>query len=301
MTTDRVDPLGAARRDLLARFELTDADFDAHGERYPAWTLLLLPSFGHELFLRASSEERGPEVRLVTLQCNIGHWLGFTLEDHLRASINHTPRPPPGVLHDARERCDDARWKRFVDAMTALDAPSLDDVRQLGLDGCFGFATAVESPTRRGAFSAWSPRDDSPHGRFWSEMLDLARQTLLDERSQRTLDLVGGDAVSLIEGHTPIIRVGRPLYDRPVRSLQALLDGLGGGRAVVDLRPLARSGHLAKRGLSELRWPAEVMWVVPPELSEIVTPMLDESRCVSSLDEAWERLRPLLEVTSTSR
>ncbi|MFO0648066.1 MAG: hypothetical protein U0326_17640 [Polyangiales bacterium] len=291
MTTAHVDVFDAAKTDLLARFELRAEDFEAHGARYPAWTLLLLPAFGHELFLRASMEEGGPEVRLVTLQTNIGRWLGFTLDDHLRASIRKEPRPPPGVLHDVRERCDDDRWTRFFEAMTALDAPSLGDVKQLGLDGCYGFATAVESPSRRGAFEAWSPRDETPQARFWDAMLELARQTLLDERSQRTLDLVGGDAVSCIEGDTPILRVGRPLYDRPVKSLQALLDGLGGRRAVVDLRPLAPCGAGAGRGISEVRWPAEVLWVVPPELGALLTPMLDARRCVASLDEAWARLR----------
>ncbi len=291
MTTANVDVLGAARAELLARFELTAEDFEAHSERYPAWTLLLLPAFGHEVLLRASMEEGGPEVRIVTLQINVGHWLGFTLDDHLRATIRGDPRPPPGVLHDVRERCDDDRWARFAGEMSALEAPSLGDARQLGIDGCYGFATAVESPTRRGAFEAWSPRDGTPQSRFWEAMLGLARQTLLDERSQRTLDLVGGDAVSLIEGDTPIIRVGSVLYDRVVTRLQAMLDGLGGRRAVVDLRPLAPRGPGARKGISDVRWPEDALWVVPPELGELVTPMLDASRCVASLDEAWARLR----------
>lgn len=290
MSAEGPDLFEAARCDLVTRFELRDDDFDAREGRFPAFTLLLMPSFGHELFLRASVEAGGAEVRLVTLQTNVGGWLGFTLESHLYASIRGEARPPNGCRYDVRERCEPARWARFVESMTALDASTLADLPVHGLDGCFGFATAIASPTRRGAFKAWSPRD-TPQARFWDAMLDLARQTLLDERSQHTLDLVGGDAVCLIEGDTPILRVGTPLYDRSRVKLQSLLDGLGGRRALVDLSPLARWGGLATRNVSAVRWPAEVLWVVPPALEAALTPMLDGGRCVSSLDEAWGRLR----------
>lgn len=290
MATDPYAFLTTARADLLARFELRAEDFDARGGHYPAWTLLLLPSFGHEVFLRASRDADGPAVRLVTLQTSLGHWLGFTLEAHLYATIRGTPRPPPGVRYDVRERCDEARWSCFAEEMAALDAPALGDVRPLGLDGCTGFATAVESPTRRGAFKAWSPAGGSPHGRFWEALLGLARQTLLDERSQRTLDLVGGDAIACIEGATPIVRVGRPLTDLAAARLQATLDGLGGRRALVDLRPLAPCGPIAERYMEALRWPAEVLWVVPPVLVRHLARYLDAGRCVASLEEASARL-----------
>ena len=154
-----------------------------------------------------------------------------------------------------------------------------------------GTQPCVFNPAGANANLSSGLNEETTQARFWDAMLELARQTLLDERSQRTLDLVGGDAVSCIEGDTPILRVGRPLYDRPVKSLQALLDGLGGRRAVVDLRPLAPCGAGAGRGISEVRWPAEVLWVVPPELGALLTPMLDARRCVASLDEAWARLR----------
>jgi hypothetical protein len=291
MSTERPDLFEAARRDLVTCFELRDDDFDAREGRFPAFTLLLMPSFGHELFLRASAEAGGAEVRLVTLQTNIGGALGFTLSDHLYASIRGGARPPNGCLHDVRERCESARWARFVEAMNALDATTLADLPVHGLDGCFGFATAITSPTQRGAFKAWSPREGSPQARFWDAMLDLARQTLLDERSQHTLDLVGGDAVCLIEGDTPILRVGMPLVDRSRVKLQSLLDGLGGRRALVDLSPLAGSGGLATRNVAAVRWPAEVLWLVPAALEAALTPMLDGARCVSSLEEAWARLR----------
>lgn len=290
MTTAPYDFLQTARADLLARFELRAEDFEARDGPYPAWTLLLLPSFGHELFLRASRDADGPAVRLVTLQTNLGHWLGFTLEAHLYATIRGTERPPPGVRHDVRERCDDARWAAFAAAMAALDAPALGDLRTLGVDGCIGFATAAESPARRGAFQAWSPRAESPHGRFWEAMLGLARQTLLDERSQRALDLVGGDSVACIEGATPIVRVGRPLTDPAAARLQGVLDGLGGRRALVDLRPLAPHVPLVGRCMATVRWPAEVLWVVPPEVAALVGRHLDAARCVASLEEAAARL-----------
>lgn len=285
MPPDRADPFAAARAELVARFELRDDDFTARDGLRPAWTLMLLPSFGHELFLRASREAGGPEVRLVTLQTSLGASLGFSLERHLYASIRGEPRPPHGALHDARERCDDARWRRFEADLRALNVSALGDLPLLGIDGTYGFATADEASGRRRAFRAWSPSAGTPQRRFWDAMLGLARQTLLDERSQRTLDLASDDAASCIEGATPIVRVGRPLYDRDVPRIQAMLDGLGGRRALVDLGPLARFGPLAGRGLASVRWPAEVVWVVPPELADIAVPHLDAGRCVASLDD----------------
>ncbi|MFO0608627.1 MAG: hypothetical protein U0324_36005 [Polyangiales bacterium] len=291
MPPERVDLFAAARAQLVACFELRDDDFAARDGLRPAWTLVLLPSFGHDLFLRASREAGGPEVRLVTLQASLGASLGFTLEHHLYATIRGIARPPHGALHDVRERCDEARWSRFAAEVGALDVPALDDVPLTGLDGTYGFATADEAPGRRGAFRAWSPREGSPQRRFWDAMLGLARQTLLDERSQRTLDLAGGDAASLIEGETPIVRVGRAVFERDVPRLQALFDGLGGRRALVDLLPLAGDGPFAGRAMASVRWPAEVLWVVPPGLAEFAGRHFDAGRCVGSLEEAVAWLR----------
>ncbi|MFM7303633.1 MAG: hypothetical protein ACKO4X_09960, partial [Alphaproteobacteria bacterium] len=50
MSTEGPDLFEAARSDLVTRFELGDDDFEAREGLFPAFTLLLMPSFGHELY-----------------------------------------------------------------------------------------------------------------------------------------------------------------------------------------------------------------------------------------------------------
>lgn len=197
---------------------------------------------------RFSIEERPPALEIAEVLC----YPSFHPEAVLRAcrhadkttfrfmrlteSLWHAKLSNPELIEEVAE-APLATTQRFWESIAALDAPTIQVEKSLGIDGMSISAVYICGDTTS-SFETWSPNPSSPEGKFVVLLYDLAWELLREQASIERLEhlhgyLSLGLPARVIQGEVATLRLFGILSSRDARELSQLFASIPPGKPLV--------------------------------------------------------------------